>query len=60
MLSSLGREVEMEISLSQVENLTFGLEDSITAWRRNHDKIFALVSKYEQKLNWCLARVMSS
>jgi hypothetical protein len=49
-----------ENSLSQVESLTFGLEDSITVWRRNQDKIFALVSKYVQNLNWYIARVMSS
>ena len=39
-----------EISLSQIENLTLGLEGSIIVWRRNQDKIFALVSKYEQNL----------
>jgi hypothetical protein len=49
-----------EISLSQVENLTLGLEDSIIVWRRNHDKILALVSKYEQNLNCYIARVTSS
>ncbi len=43
-------EGRKEISLSQIENLTLGLEDSIIVWRRNQDKIFAFVSKYEQNL----------
>jgi hypothetical protein len=49
-----------EISLSQVENLTLGLEDSIIVWRRNQDKIFALVSKYERTLTGTLRELMSS
>jgi hypothetical protein len=46
-----------EISLSQIENLTLGLEGSIIVWRRNQDKIFALVSNMNRTFNWYIARV---